>query len=289
MKHSLLVFCLLALSPVLLTGQVSIQATLPAIIEPNSEITFDVKINKGGVANFAKYQIDVPQGVTLAEVNNRTGSFSFESGRGKIIWVAIPNEQEFVLTMKMSTGSVAGSGIIHQKFYYLDGGSKKEVEAEPITINFGDGSGAVASSPAAPSPAAPEQAPPAQEPAQVSEPVAGSGQAEPAKTTEKKETAADIDQLKAQFKTVNEPVASPAAATNGNMVHKIQIGAYGENPGKAKYKGLQEVSILKEGDFYKVLVGNFKDKEEAQKRKNELLEKGFRGFVVSYQNGVRVK
>lgn len=292
MKQSLLVFYLLVLSTFFMKGQVTIQATVPSVIASNGEMTFDVKINKGAVSNFAKYQIDVPQGVTLSEVNSRTGSFSFDGSRGKVIWVAIPTEAEFVLTIKMITSGASGSGVIHQKFYYLEGGSKKEVEAEPINVSFGEGRVAAAITPtvaASYDSNATGILPENPAPAAATEKIASDRTEEPVKTTEKKEIAS-VEQPKEQLKTVSAPaIAAGAAKGGGNLVYKIQIGAYGENPGKTKYKSLADVAILREGDFFKVLVGNFKTREEATQRKNELLEKGFKGFVVSYENGQRVK
>lgn len=290
MKHFLLVFCSVALSSFLAKGQVTIQATLPSVIAPGSEITFDVKINKGAVSNFAKYQIDVPQGVTISEVNSRTGSFSFESGRGKVIWVAIPTEQEFVMTLKLTAGEVSGTGVINQKFYYLEGGGKKEVAAEPVAVSFSGEAAkpaaASAGTEAAGSGAAVAEAPAAvQEPAKVSEQIVNNSAAE--EPVAKQDPPEEIKQPKEQVAA--GPAAKSAAVAEDNVVYKVQIGAYGENPGKSKYQGIRDVGILKEGDFFKVMVGNFKSREEAQQRKNELLEKGFKGFVVSYQNGVRVK
>lgn len=290
MKPHFPVFSLLLLTSFLLKGQVTMQANLPSVIAPNTELSFDVKIIKGGVANFAKYQIDVPNGVTLSEVNNGTGSFSFENNRGKIIWVNIPTEAEFTLTFKLNSGAASGPGTFNQKFYFLEGGSKKEVEAAPITVNFGNaGAAAAATPPAQTANTGAASAEPAnQSPAQpqVTEKIVAGGDQErtiepltpPA--GEKKETPAE---------PVKPAGEAPAAAGMANVVYRIQIGAYGENPGKAKYSGVKDVSIVREGDFYKVLAGNFKSRDEAAKYKEELLQKGFRGFVVAYQNGSRVK
>jgi hypothetical protein len=294
MKRYFPVFSMLVLGSFLVKGQVSMQATLPSVIAPNTELAFDVKITKGAVANFAKYQIDVPNGVTLSEVNTGTGSFSFENNRGKIIWVNIPSEAEFVLTFKLNSGTASGSGTFNQKFYFLEGGSKKEVEAAPITVNFGGADAAVAATPLAnngPTSSEPVNPPPTQV---VTEKIVAGG-AESERTVEppapeKKETPAEPDSYRAEKpKETPKTVEPPVTTNSGNLVYKIQIGAYGENPGKAKYQGVKDVNIVREGDFYKVLVGNFKNREEAVRQKEELLQRGFKGFVVTYQNGARVK
>jgi len=324
MRHLLTGFSLFV-CVILSEAQVSIQLNVPPIV-PNSEVTLEIKINKGAVTNFAKYQIDVPPGVYLSEGDNKTGSFSFDNNRAKVIWVSIPTEPEFVITMKLNPGTATGVGTINQKFYYLENGARKEVEAAPLSVNFSGGPAVSSSnSPAAPvanirDEVAPEPVKPA-DPAPESNPkpaetetvasnntiaeitTATPPAAEPEKPAApaKESSAETIRKLKEQFDAANAstPAETPAAAktpkpaatasTASGISYKVQLGAYGEKPGMGKYVSLKGVAIVKEDNFYKVLYGNFKTREEAASKRDELLGKGFKGFVVAYQNGARVK
>ena len=78
------------------------------------------------------------------------------------------------------------------------------------------------------------------------------------------------------------------AAENG-LVFKIQLGAFSKEPNKSDFKALGKVKVSQENGLYKVLLGNFNSKEEAFKQREQIIAKGFDGFVVSYQDGVRVK
>ncbi len=130
----------------ILKSQVSIVNNLTNNLAQNTDLTVEVKINKGAISNFSKFQIDFPAGVTVTEGDSKTGSFTFENNRAKIVWVSIPTEPEFVISMKLNTGSVSGSHQLFQKFYYLDNGVKKEVDVDPMTVNFtADGSKSLAS------------------------------------------------------------------------------------------------------------------------------------------------
>ena len=62
-----------------LNAQVTISTNMPKSLAPNANIELQIKINKGSIANFAKYQIDVPNGITVTEGDNKTGNFTFES------------------------------------------------------------------------------------------------------------------------------------------------------------------------------------------------------------------
>jgi len=86
-----------------------------------------------------------------------------------------------------------------------------------------------------------------------------------------------------------EPLKETATSIAGGIVYKVQLAASSEKPIASKYDSLKEVTIAKEGTLYKVLVGNFSNKEDAVKMKTDLIVKGFSGFVVTYQNGERIK
>lgn len=130
----------------ILKSQISIVNNITNNLAQNTDLTVEVKINKGAISNFSKFQIDFPAGVTVTEGDSKTGSFTFENNRAKIVWVSIPTEPEFIISMKLNTGSVSGSQQLFQKFYYLDNGVKKEVEVDPMTVNFtADGSKSLAS------------------------------------------------------------------------------------------------------------------------------------------------
>jgi len=306
------------------TAQVTVQTNIPASIAPNSNLTIEVKISKGNITNFSKYQMDVPAGVTVTEGESKTGNFTFESNRAKIVWVSIPTEPEFIISFKMAMGSMTGPGVFNHKFYYLDNGSKQEVELEPVNVTFdaagatvatslGAGSGTTPSTsqtvatavntntqsnvPVTPTPVETPKTAPKEEP--KTSPI------ETAKTTPKeepkitpKEEPKTTTQPVTETKTTKEPekttapavdnTASKTTASSGT-VYKVQIGAYGYDPGKSRFANAGKVTISNEGGFYKVLVGSFSSKQEAIGKLNELKGSGFNGFVVTYQNGVRVK
>ena len=139
MKHILSLFCTMLFSSLVLNGQVTIKTNMPPVMEPNTETTVQVKIIKGAIINFAKYQVDVPAGIIIKEDDSKGGAFTFDNNRLKIIWANIPTEAEFSLSIKVLSGSFTGPATINQKFYYMEEGVRKEVDAEPLTLTIGDG------------------------------------------------------------------------------------------------------------------------------------------------------
>lgn len=299
MKLAFFIACFLSLNSFF--AQVSMTANIPTELAPGSNRTVEVKINKGAISNFSKYQIDVPANVTLSEIDSKTGNFSFENNRAKIVWVSIPVESEFMVSFKMEvTAAATGTGSFVQKFYFLDNGTKKEVEGESYTITFNANASATAPVATATEPvktAAPESTPtttPVTEvkPEVKSEPVVA---AEPttkpviSETKPVSEPPAVKEKPEPVAKVKAEPKVAPSAPSTNGQVFKVQIGAYNAMPSKSKYAAAGKASVSNEDGFYKVLVGSFSSKEEAMKKRDDLKAKGLSGFVVSYMNGVRVK
>lgn len=405
-------FCLLMVHSAV-SGQIIMQTNLPPAVPFNTELTFDVKIKKGTLTNFSKYQIEFPQGVKIQEVDSKLGTFSSEENTAKIIWVISPVEAEYTIKLKLITGASVGSKIFVQKYFYMENDDKKEVEMEPLACLFKDSSAAASATSTSEfrtliskvqlpyltttidrneiSTKNPEVL--KQQVVQLrkdSKDAASVGENEKTKAqlrlteanealvkaesitseTEKKQAIARAtdDKQKAEndmevasrvltlakslednaneIEAINKSLhpasyteTNMAASTNnasGNtsssegtftnvdltnidepaetdkkntkkgfsqketskieeavkesgLVFKIQLGAFAKEPTKSDFKALGKVSVTSENGMYKVLYGSYATKEEAFKRREEVVSKGFDGFVVSYQDGVRVK
>ncbi len=254
-------FCFLTLGH--LFAQVVMTNNIPTKLPVGSDVEFEVKINKGSIINFTKYHIDVPAGMDISEVDSKTGNFTFENNRAKIVWVSVPGEPEFTVKFRVHINTQApATGNIVQKFYFLEGGNKKEVEATPIAMEFGNGT-AVTKNPNM-------NATPAANPTPVN--------------------PTNVTAAKTEAKTAEPtPVKSIPVVTQG-LIYRIQIASSPTDPGRSKYSALgSNCEISKEDGNYKVLYGSFNTKEEALKAKDDLTVKGFNGFLVKYQNGMRIK
>lgn len=270
-------------------SQITITANLPSSVSTGSSIDADVKINKGTVGNFAKYQMDVPVGYVVSGVDVKGGNFTFENQRAKIVWVSVPGDAEFTVKFKLQVGSDAASpGTFLQKFYYLENNEKKEVEAAPIVVTTG---GAVASAPVT-------SAPPAETKPVETTPVNNTSSTPPAETkpVETKPVATSTPPAETKPEPVREskPAATTANTSSANstevagVTFKVQIGAYTTEPSKSKFSGAGNVSIDMINGLYKVTTGNFKTKDDAIKYRDQLQSKGYPGFIVRYENGKRV-
>jgi cell division septation protein DedD len=125
---------------------VAITGNFPKNAKPGTEFPVEIKINKGNIGGFAKFQIEVPQGFTVKESESKGGNFSFAANIGKIIWTATPTDPEFTVKFILITdASVSGSKTIGAKFSYVNNNNKEVVEMAPAEIMIGEGSAVAAS------------------------------------------------------------------------------------------------------------------------------------------------
>lgn len=273
-------------------SQITISAALPSNINAGSSIDAEVKINKGTVGNFAKYQMDVPTGYIVSAIDVKGGNYTFENQRAKIVWVSVPIETEFTLKLKIQANSDAANGTFSQKFYYLENNEKKEVEGNSTLVTVGGGSDVAAtthvetvasSTPTETKPVETTNTTPVE--TVKSTPVETIASSTPVETVK----STPVETVKATpVETKTAPVAKTASTETAGMTFKVQLGAYSTQPNKSKFAGISNVSIEQINGFYKVTCGSFKTKEDAIKYRDELQSKGFNGFIVKYQNGQRL-
>lgn len=264
-------------------AQNTIDANIPETLPANSFFTIEVTINKGNVTSFSKYQLEVPDNITITEGNSLDGHFSFENKRAKIVWVECPKTSEFTITMRMYVGFVTGEATFEHKFYYVDANVKKDISDAPIHVKFTEAKSTI----------------PLTDKSNESKTenisIAKSGtvnlnEAKEVKTVttptiETKPTNAS-NTLPVKF---NEPVADNKNTSTENKEYKIQIASMATKPDLAKYAKAGKVSAYEENGMYKVVTGSYKTKEEAVKRMEELKGIGYNGFVVLFINGVKAK
>ncbi len=286
MKHFYLLITLLFIG-FAQQAQVTMVTNLPPVVAPTAELKVEVKINKGTIGNFSKYEMELPQGFEATEGNSKTGYFTFEKGRVKIVWVTIPAEAEFIVSFKMRLPLATGPYILYHKFLYMDNGVKKEVNGQQIDLKV-DPTGVTKTLSYLPD--EPEEVVKTNTLAAVTNSyvpivVTNSVQAIPTTTLPPVKTPT----IAASANTIAVTSSNTLSATQPGLTFLVQIGTFSSDPGKAKYADLGKVTVEKDGAIYKVLIGEYPTKEEALKKREELVARGYNGFLVKYQNGQRVK
>lgn len=121
-----------------LSAQVIVTADIPAEVTKNSEILVNIKFDKGPIKNYSKYELLVPEGMGIKEVDCNYGAFSFENNKMRVIWAITPANPVYTIQIKLSTGSETGAKQLNQSYAYAEKGEKLELEMAKIKFSVVD-------------------------------------------------------------------------------------------------------------------------------------------------------
>lgn len=126
---------------------VEITHNIPDFLISGSSYDIDITIDKGSIEGFAKFQMDVPDGIDVKSVEINNSSFTFSDGVVKNIWMNIPQGSEIILSYKFNVGSnYQGTGTIKSQFVYIKDNERYSIGMKDHNVTIGD-EGGVAQSP----------------------------------------------------------------------------------------------------------------------------------------------
>ncbi len=118
---------------------VIIEDNTPSSMSPGSSANITITINKGSVEDFAKLEIELPEGMSATPIQTNGASFSFKDQKAKFIWMALPSEQEFEVSYKLSAASNAsGNKIVKGTFSYIKSNQRVDYELQSKVIRIGE-------------------------------------------------------------------------------------------------------------------------------------------------------
>jgi hypothetical protein len=280
-------------------AQLSITHNMPASISPGKIQDIEFTINKGSVGGFAKFQCDLPFGFTAANIDSKSGNFTFENQRLKIVWVSVPADASFTFKFSMGVPANAINSVsISAKFFYLENNIKKELDMPAHSMKFGEGS--VASTPTNTVAATPTNTVISTPTNIVDSTPSNTVTAVPTNTvaaTPTNTVTSTPTNTVAATNTVTSPptntvISTPTKITtttpsSSGVTYKVQLGAFSSSPAKSKFPDVN-FTVNEEGGYFKAVSGNFNNIDDALKHKSELSAKGYQGFIVAYKNGQRI-
>lgn len=138
-KHLLLLvnmFVLMVLK--MIFSDVDINMNAPEQVEAGNEIYVEITLNKSDFDSFARFQQEIPAGLTPIPVNTANADFSFKDQKIKFIWLKLPADQEITIAYKLQVNErLKGTFNLKGTFSYIADNERKSVEVEPklIAIN----------------------------------------------------------------------------------------------------------------------------------------------------------
>ncbi len=121
---------------------ITVSGNIPKTITAGQEVPIELKVTKGSMSGFAKLQLELPEGLSLKEGDNRGANFSFADGVAKWVWASLPTESDIIVKATLVASSAAsGAKTIGAKYSYVENNAKQVVEMTPIEITIEAGSG----------------------------------------------------------------------------------------------------------------------------------------------------
>ncbi|MES2514172.1 MAG: hypothetical protein V4580_08500 [Bacteroidota bacterium] len=242
-----------------------------------SEYNVEVKIKKGNIKGFAKYQEVLPLGFNAKGDKLNGSSFSVADGKLKFVWVSLPNDEELTISyiLEKTSSASADAKLDNGEFSYLENDQSKKVKM-PIDAISGDATTAVV---------------------QTETPATATVAAEPVTPP-----VTNTEPVKTEAVTTTQPVTSEPVKTEpketvarkeGNVMYNVQIGAF-VNAIQAdvlskKFNISENIKSEMAQGFNKFMVGNFNQYADARSHRENIKQKGCNSaFVVAYNGAKRI-
>jgi hypothetical protein len=114
---------------------VKVRRTTSPIHGVENSFMVELRIDKPGITGFAKIEELIPEGFYASELNSKAGIFTFDNQLVKVIWMAIPEDDEFHMTYELKASStVSGNQKITGAFSYIVGDESTKYFIAPSTI-----------------------------------------------------------------------------------------------------------------------------------------------------------
>ncbi len=124
---------------------ITVSGNIPKTITAGQEVPIELKITKGSMSGFAKLQLELPEGLSLKELDNKGANYSYMDGVAKWVWASLPSEAEIVIKATLvAAATTSGAKTIGAKYSFVENNAKQVVEMVPIEITVEAGSGTTA-------------------------------------------------------------------------------------------------------------------------------------------------
>ncbi len=232
-----------------------------------NEYNVEVKIKKGNIKGFAKFQEVLPAGFNAKGDKLNGSSCSVADGKLKFVWVSLPTDEELVVSYVLEKTPSASNDakLDNGEFSYLENDQSKKIKLQIDAIGAKTADVVKTETPVQTPTVAAE---PITQPVTTTEPV----KTEPVATTEPKATVTKKE---------------------GSVVYNVQIGAFTNaiqsNVLAKKFNISENIKSEMAQGFNKFMVGNFNEYKEARSHRENVKQKGCNSaFVVAYNGAKRI-
>tara|TARA_Y100000589_G_scaffold314762_1_gene337467 strand:+ start:158 stop:1843 length:1686 start_codon:yes stop_codon:yes gene_type:complete len=122
-------FVLISIASLFTPSEINVNFNAPSSITAGESFIIDIEIDKGEISDFAKLQLNLPEGFSAKLYEGKEGTFTFYDQKIKLIWISLPSEPKFNVKLKIDCDtSLVGDYNFKGKISYVLEGERKNKE-----------------------------------------------------------------------------------------------------------------------------------------------------------------
>ncbi len=128
-------FVLLVLNSIF--TDITVNMSAPGQIEAGNEILVQISLNKSDFDSFARFQQEIPAGLTPVPLETANADFSFKDQKVKFIWLKLPAEETINISYKLLVDKrLKGNFELKGMFSYIANNQRESVSVTPKNITI---------------------------------------------------------------------------------------------------------------------------------------------------------
>lgn len=128
-------FVLLVLNTIF--TDVGVNMSAPGQVEAGNEIIVKISLDKSDFDSFARFQQEIPAGLTPVPIETANADFSFKDQKVKFIWLKLPSQQKINISYKLKVDKrLKGSFNLAGAFSYIANNQRESVSVSAQNISI---------------------------------------------------------------------------------------------------------------------------------------------------------
>ena len=116
---------------------VNVDIEAPSRVRPGDDFVYQLTVNKGTLNGFSRIQIFIPQGLTVSPLEVKNAQFLFEEDYVKFIWIQLPEESEFKVSMKVHVdASAEGEKYLNGELSFIENDKTEKIALKQTAIQL---------------------------------------------------------------------------------------------------------------------------------------------------------
>ena len=118
-------------------NSVTIKNNIPSNFIVGQEVSVEFRISKGIQSGFAKFQLELPDGISIIKKDEMNSIYSIQNGVAQWIWSEVPEDEELLIKLTL-VASELGIGIktFNSNYSFIEKNEKKVINMLPLEASI---------------------------------------------------------------------------------------------------------------------------------------------------------